>query len=281
MTRVPGVVTVGYQGEPGAFSEEAAATLFPGAATLPVRTLRAIFEDVRGGQLAYGVVPVENSQAGSINETFDLLGRGGVSIVGEVVVRVDHSLLALPGTGIGDLRRVCSHPQALAQCDEFLAALDVEIVPVYDTAGAAKVIAAEGRSDEAAVASPRAAELYGLVILARQIQTHPENRTRFAAISADPTPLAPPDKTSIVFSVRNEPGALVRALDALASRGLNLSKIESRPVVAEPWHYRFYLDIDAGDPEHPLREALEAMEADVTSLRPLGSYPAWRDPQPH
>jgi prephenate dehydratase len=268
-------VKVGYQGERGAFSEEAVRTLFPGSVPVPYRTLRSIFDDVGGGRVSYGVVPLENSQAGSITETYDLLWKGRVSIVGEAVVRVDHALLALPGVRLEDVRVVASHPQALAQCEEFLARLHAEIVSVYDTAGAAKRIAEERRAGEAAVASPRAAGMYGLAVLARGIQTYPDNRTRFAAISADPAPLGPADKTSMLFGTRNEPGALHRAIGTLAGRGLNLSKIESRPVGAEPWQYHFYLDVDAGLHEPALAAALEELQTAATFVRVLGSYPRW------
>jgi prephenate dehydratase len=271
---------VGYQGEAGAFSEDAAGLLFPGAVAVPHRAFRSIFVDVQSGRLSHGVVPLENALAGSINETYDLLGRGGVWIVAEVVVRVEHSLLALPGTLLKQVWRVASHPQALAQCQEFLAELDAEVVPEYDTAGAARRIALERRPGEAAVASARAAEVYGLEILARGIQTDPRNQTRFAAISADPTPLGPEARTSLVFGTTNEPGALYRVLGHLAGRGLNLSKLESRPLGDEPWQYRFYLDVDAGVHEPPMADAIEAMAGDATFLRVLGSYPRWRDPDP-
>jgi prephenate dehydratase len=268
-------VRVGYQGEPGAFSEEAVRTLFPRSMPVPYRAFRPVFDDVSAGRLRYGVVPLENSQAGSINETYDLLGRGGVWMVGEVVVAVDHALLALPGTRLEDLRQVSSHPQALAQCQEFLSTLDAEIVAVYDTAGAAKRIAEGSREGEGAVASPRAAEMYGLEVLAERIQTNPDNRTRFAAISADHTPLGPEDRTSILLGVKNEPGALYRSLGHFASRGLNLSKLESRPFGPEPWQYRFYVDVDAGVAAPALAKAIEALQDDVTFLHVLGSYPRW------
>lgn len=270
--------TVGYQGEPGAFSEEAVQVLFGEARAEPRRTLRAVFEEVEGKRLDYGVVPLENSQAGSINETYDLLASGSVSIVGEAVVRVDHALVALPGTRLEELRRVSSHPQALAQCEEFLSSLAVELVPVYDTAGAAKRIAEQGLREEAAVASARAARLYGLAVLAQRIQTYPDNRTRFAAISLDPAPLGPPDRTSVLFAVRNEPGALYRSLRPFAERRLNLSKLESRPLGSEPWQYRFYLDVDAGRGDPALEEALGELERETTWLKVLGSYARWRAP---
>ena len=212
---------VAYQGEPGAYSEEAAHRLFPGASLLPLRTLHQVFDKVAGGDLRAGVVPLENSQAGSINETYDLLARGEVHIVGEAVTRVDHALLALPGIPLGYVKRVASHPAALAQCQEFLATLDeeVEIVPVYDTAGAAKRIAEEKRAGEAAVASERAAQVYGLEVLASRIQDTPDNFTRFAAVATDPEPLGPPDKTSLVLITDHRPGALFHALRPFAERG--------------------------------------------------------------
>src|SRR5207245_971875 len=153
---------IGYQGEPGAFSEAAVGVLFPEATALPHRTVRAVFDALVGKAIATGVVPLENSLAGSINETYDLLATGDAHIVGEVVVAVDHALLALPGAKLEEITRVASHPQALAQCDEYLAELGVELLPVYDTAGAAKRIAEEGRHGEAAVASDWAAAVYGL-----------------------------------------------------------------------------------------------------------------------
>ena len=242
----PDALRIGYQGEPGAYSQQAVETLFPDAEPVPIRTLRRVFEAVEGGELAHGVVPLENSLAGSINEAYDLLSAGHAFVVGEVVVSVDHSLLALPGTKMEDLKRVCSHPQALAQCEEFLAMLDVDLVPVYDTAGAAKKIADERRAGEAAVASENAARIYGLEVLARHIQTSPQNQTRFAAIGPRLEPLAPPDKTSLLLELRHVPGSLYRCLRPFAERDLNLTKLESRPRGDRPWEYWFYLDVQAG-----------------------------------
>ncbi len=269
--------TVGYQGEAGAYSEEAAALLFPDAALRPYRTLRQVFDDAERGELRAAVVPVENSQAGSINETYDLLGRGGVHIVGEAVIRVDHALLALPGTRLQDLGRISSHPAALAQCQEFLATLEAEVVPVYDTAGAAKRIAAERRTGEAAVASERAAEVYGLEVLARRIQDDPDNFTRFAAVAADPQPLGPPDKTSLVLVTDHRPGALFHALRPFAERQVNLVKLESRPSGSGPWKYRFYLDVEAGPADPGFRAALEDLRGEAAEIQVLGSYPRWRE----
>ncbi|HXJ65967.1 MAG TPA: prephenate dehydratase [Actinomycetota bacterium] len=270
---------VAYQGEPGAYSEEAAHRLFPDATPLPLRTLHQVFDRVANGELRAGVVPLENSQAGSITETFDLLARGDVHIVGEAIVRVDHALLALPGIPLEYVMRVASHPAALAQCQEFLATLDeeVEIVPVYDTAGAAKRIAEEKRAGEAAVASERAAQVYGLAVLAAKIQDTPDNFTRFAAVATDPEPLGPPDKTSLVLITDHRPGALFHALRPFAERGVNLVKLESRPSGSGPWKYRFYLDVEAGVHDPAFRAALEDLRTEAAAVQVLGSYTRWRE----
>jgi prephenate dehydratase len=276
---------VGYQGEPGAFSEEGVVALFPDSEPIPCRTFRDVFDGVEASILDHGVVPLENSQGGSITEVYDLLMREAVSIVGEVVVRVDQALLGIPGARLEGIRRVWSHPQALAQCEEFLAGLQAEAVSMYDTAGAAKRVAEEGRPDQAAVAAERAASVYGLEVLARKIQTHGDNQTRFAVIArtgpggAKPEPLGPPDKTSIVFGVRHVPGALVRALSTFAFRGLNLAKIESRPLGDRPWEYRFYVDVEAGTDDSLLRDAIEELGREGRAIQVLGSYPRWQWPQ--
>ena len=268
---------IGYQGEPGAYSEQAVHALFAGDQALPFRTVRALFESVGTAAVDRGVVPLENSLAGSINETYDLLARGDVHIVGELVLAVDHALLALPGTRLQDIRLVSSHPQALAQCDEYLAELGAELVPVYDTAGAAKRIAEEDRRDEGAVASERAAERYGLEIVARHIQTNAQNQTRFAAIARDPAPIGPPDKTSLILVAGHRPGALYHCLRPFAERGVNLSKIESRPVGHTPWRYRFFLDVDAGAADPSFAQALREVQDEAAAVQVLGSYPGWRE----
>ena len=176
-------VIVAYQGEAGAYSEEGARQMFPTADHQPYATIRKVFEAVEVGRVDIGLVPIDNSQAGSINETYDLFLKHGLHLVGETIVRVDHCLLALPGGSIDDLREVISHPQAIAQCEEFLTALDVTARPEYDTAGAAKRIVEEKLSDTGAIASRRAAQLYGLEVLAERIQTYTDNYTRFGALS--------------------------------------------------------------------------------------------------
>ncbi len=255
---------VAFQGEPGAYSEEAVVRLFGEVETVPCAALAGVFEAVEAGRADRGVVPVENSQAGSINETYDL--------------RVSHCLLALPGQALRDIRRVCSHPQALAQCDAYLRRLGVEITPASDTAGSARQIREQLLAGCAAVASRRAAQIYRLEVLADGIETNPHNYTRFLVLGRSPAPHRPPSKTSIVFVVPNEPGTLYAALGALATRGINLTKLESRPGRRRPWDYVFYVDVDGHAEDPALRDALGELRRRTTFLRVLGSYP--RSPRP-
>lgn len=263
---------VAYQGEAGAYSEEGALALFPDADLKPQSTIRKVFESVEVGRVDLGLVPMDNSQAGSINETYDLFLKHGLHLVGETVVRVDHCLLALPGSVIDDLTEVISHPQAIAQSEEFLSALDVKIRAEYDTAGAAKRIVDDKLEGTAAIASRRAAELYGLAVLAENIQTYPDNYTRFGALSRGPQPLKDPNKTSLVFGVGHVAGSLYRCLGAFAERHLSLSKLESRPRAGRPWEYVFYVDVEAPAGEAAMIEALAEVSEHATFTRVLGSY---------
>ena len=266
------MTVVAYQGEAGAYSEEGAQALFPAAAHTPFPSIRTVFEAVEVGRAQWGLVPMDNSQAGSINETYDLFLRHGLHLVGETIVRVDHSLLPLRGTAIDDLREVISHPQAIAQCEEFLSALDVNVRAEYNTAGAAKRIAEERLEGVAAIASRRAGELYGLTSLADTIQTYPDNSTRFGALSRDPAPLGDPDKSSLVFGVGHVSGSLYRCLGAFAERHLSLTKLESRPRPGRPWEYVFYVDVEAPAQMPEMVDALEALSEHATFTRLLGTY---------
>jgi prephenate dehydratase len=266
------VEVVAYQGEAGAYSEQGVVSLFPEAEHRPLPSIRKVFEAVEVGRVSRGLVPMDNSQAGSINETYDLFLRHGLHLVGETVVRVDHCLLALPGSAIDDLHEVMSHPQAIAQCEEFLSGLDVTVRAEYNSAGAAKKIADDRLERTAAIASRRAAELYGLDVLAERIQTYPDNSTRFGALSRDPQPLAAPDKSSLVFGVGHVAGSLYRCLGAFAERHLNLTKLESRPRPGRPWEYVFYVDVEAPADRPEMVEALATLSEHATFTRLLGTY---------
>ena len=291
-------IKVAFQGEPGAFSEEAVIAYFGAADTAvaadtvvaadaaPDRealpTWRAVFEAVRDRTVDTGVVAIESSLAGSIRETYDLLSEfydAGIRIVGEVSVPVRLALVALPGQSLDGIERVYSHAQALAQADEFLRTRDWQVMTTYNTAGAARMIAENRERHAAAVASPRVAELYGLEVLAADIQTGTDNRTRFAILgrggsaSVSPEPEPGPRKTTLVFAVRNVPGSLNRCLGTFASRGVNLSRLESRPARTARWEYVFWVDVDADATEPACAAALEELGAEAEMVRVLGSYP--------
>ena len=263
---------VAYQGEVGAYSEEGALALFSESDLKPTSSIRKVFEAVEVGLVDYGLVPIDNSQAGSINETYDLFLKHGLHLVAETVVRVNHCLLALPGVHIDDLTEVASHPQAVSQCEEFLSAMGVSIRAEYDTAGSAKRIVEEKLRATGAIASKRAADLYGLDVLAERIQTYPDNYTRFGVLSRAPTPLSDPDKTSLVFGVGHVPGGLYRCLGAFAERHLNLAKLESRPRAGRLWEYVIYLDVEAPAASPGMIEALSDVSEHATFTRLLGSY---------
>jgi len=283
-------IAVAFQGEPGAFSEEAVLSFFgDGVQPGPVPTWRSVFEKVRDGSVDAGVVAIESSLAGSIRETYDLLSEfydAGIRIVGEVSVPVRLALVALPGQTLDWIERVYSHAQALAQADEFLRTRDWQVMTTYNTAGAARMIAEKRERRAAAVASPRVAELYGLEILAADIQSGDNNRTRFAVLGRDgsaaaaPAAAAPasetepgPRKTTLVFAVRNVPGSLNRCLGTFASRGVNLSRLESRPARTARWEYVFWVDVDADAAEPACAAALAELGTEAEMVHVLGSYP--------
>jgi len=273
-------VRVGFQGEPGAFSEAAVLRLLPDAEPRPFPTFEDVFDAVHENKVALGVVPIENSIGGSIHRNYDLLVEGDLAIVGEVQVPVVHNLLALPGVTLEDIRRVLSHPQALAQCAGFLRTLkDVEAIATYDTAGSAKMVRDEGRRDTAAIASDRAGRLFGLEALRTSVEDFKDNITRFLAVGRERVPLGTPDKTSVVFTLKSEPGALFKALSVFALRGIDLTKLESRPVPGRPWEYRFYVDVAAAREDLACARAIVHLAEFADSLRTLGSYPRWREPE--
>lgn len=274
-------MTIAFQGEPGAYSEAAAQRFAPGTDVMPCRSFEDVFAAVASGHAARGILPMENSVGGSIHRNYDLLVEHELPIVGEVELTVDHCLLGRPGAKLEAIRTVYSHPQALAQCEEYLRSLGgVEIVAVYDTAGSAKFVSEGSRADVAAIASRRAAELFGLDVLADRVQDYEVNLTRFVLISRSLESVADADKTSLVFTLKSKPGALFRALSCFALRDINLTKLESRPVRGRPWEYMFYADVDIA--RHTLEYGRAAAQlGEFTQwVRTLGSYRAWAEDGP-
>ncbi len=270
---------VAFQGERGAFSEEAIYQHFgPDVQALPCRTFEDIFTAVEEGQAEYGVLPVENAVAGSINKAYDLLLAHDLRVAGEIYLLVRHYLMAIPGTHLEDIRRVRSHPQALAQCEDFIAEHRWHPEPWYDTAGSAKDLAAHPEPDLAVIASKLAAEIYGLNILAENIQDMRWNVTRFFVIGHEEAERTENAKTSLVFAVPHRPGALYACLGEFAQRGINLSKLESRPRRNRPWHYVFYLDFDGHWKDPVCQEALVGLLSKAAFVKLLGSYPAAHRP---
>ena len=268
---------IAFQGEPGAYSEAAALRFSDHADVVPCESFEDVFAAVASGKATHGILPVENSIGGSIHRNFDLLLEHDLPIVGEVTLPITHNLMALPGTRLEDVRRILSHPQALAQCERFLRSMSgVSVEATYDTAGSAKLVKEKHLVGAGAIASERAAQVFGLEILQSEIQDFSDNITRFLVVSrvADPDPLV--DKTTVVFSLPNEPGALFKALSVFALRDIDLTKIESRPIRGRPWEYLFYVDLPLG--RHDLRcsRALVHLAEFARSMRTLGSYKSWK-----
>jgi prephenate dehydratase len=264
---------VAIQGEKGAFSHEAAIRALGEIEVLPRATFDEIFDAVVEDQADRALVPIENSLHGSIHENYDRLKSRPLHIVGETQLRIRQCLIARPGSSVGMIRRVASHPVALAQCRRFFAERpQVEPVAAYDTAGAVQDLMKGGLATQGAIASRLAAELYGAQVLLEGIEDDPENYTRFLLLSREGGPIETANKTSIVFVLDNRPGALYRALGAFASRDVDLCKLESRPLRGHPWEYSFYVDV-LGDPRGVAGEAVEELGRACRELRILGSYP--------
>lgn len=279
-------VSVAFQGELGAYSQKAVYSFFGRDAVkkvVPLPTLQRVFEELSQEKNApdFAVVPIENNTAGSVGETVDLLISKNVRIVGETSVPVEHCLIIHNDTTLDKIRKVMSHPQALAQCREYLDrnGRGWEQVSVYDTAGSVKMIKEHVLRDTAGIASELAAEIYGMKISARGVEDDHSNTTRFIVIenankknSLFPNEPTGNDKTSAIFVTKHEPGCLVRALSALSSRGINLDRIESRPIRGKPWEYYFYVDFSGHVREDKCRKAIDDLRYQSEELKILGSY---------
>jgi len=275
-------LTVAFQGERGAFSESAARRLLGSEVTLrPCETFDDMFEAVRSADADCCVAPIENSLAGSIHRNYDLLIESGLNIFGETNIRIVHNVIAATAVTLPNVRRIYSHPVALAQCLRFFRANpQIEAIPTQDTAGAVREVLGRQHSDEAAIASAQAAEIYGGTILANAVEDHQKNFTRFLLLApqargSDVRPIEPARrwKTSLMLRLPDKPGALFRALGAFAIVDIDLSKIESRPIEGRPWEYAFYIDVIGRRTDAPLERAISNLEQMADELHVLGSYP--------
>jgi prephenate dehydratase len=273
------MTTVSFQGIAGAYSEEAIRQFFgPEVETHPCRTFSDLFVAVEQGRADYGMLPIENSLAGSVVQSYELLMEHDLRVRAEVILRVRHRLMSVTGTQIADLVRVKSHPQALAQCERYLTRRGLEAVPNFDTAGSARELAENPEAGTAVIASALAAELYGLEILADEVEDLPFNYTRFFVLGLDDPPRAQRSKTSLIFTTRHNPGALYDSLGEFAKRGINLTKIESRPRRNRPWQYLFYLDFEGHWQDPAAEAALMGLLRRSSFVKLLGSYPAATTP---
>jgi prephenate dehydratase len=267
---------VAFQGEAGAYSEQAIFGYFGKVEAVPCESFDSVFGFVSSGKCEKGLIPIENSLAGSIHQNYDLLLKNNLHITGEYYLRVRHCLIALPGVKKADIKKAISHPQALGQCAGYLKAHGIKSEAVFDTAGSVKMLKESGALDTAAIASRRAAELYEMQILEQDIEDNPENYTRFLSIASEPVMPGAEAKTSIVFTLKNQPGALFKALSVFALRDIDLTKIESRPLVGKPWEYLFYIDFLGATGGGLVDKALDHLGEYAVMLRVLGSYPRFK-----
>jgi prephenate dehydratase len=266
---------IAFQGERGAFSEEAAVKLLGEEIRLVARpTFEALYSSLNDGLADYILAPIENSLAGSVYRSYDLLIASGLHIQAEVVIPIVHNLIGVPGAVFEQITQVSSHPVALAQCERFFASHPaIRRVTADDTAGSVQEVLRTGDPTKAAIASRRAAAVYGGVILREHLEDHPENYTRFLLLAPSAEVADDADKLSLVLYLAHKPGSLCRVLEAFARRNLNLLKIESRPIPGTPWSYSFYLDLQATLKDPNTRAALEELEQFTDTVKILGCYP--------
>lgn len=265
---------IAYLGIRGAFSERASRKHFgDDIIDVAVTSFAEIFDAVANDRADYGVLPLENSLAGTVSGSYELLTQyADIHVVGEVILRIRHALMALPGVSLSDVRFARSHPQALAQSAQFLKAHHIEPVNWYNTAGSAKDLADDQLTDTAAIASPDVANIYGLTVLANDIQDIDDNYTRFLIISKQGLTVGQGNKTSLIFTTAHKPGALVDCLQCISDAGLNLTKIESRPLRSTPWEYIFYVDFTTDLGADAVNATLTELAQHATMVRVLGSY---------
>ncbi len=272
--KTPSDVKVAFQGELGAYSESAVYTYFGKTAQpIPCKQFSDVFRCVKSQSADYGMIPIENSIEGSVTPVYDLFLDSELKVCGEVIIKIVHCLIANPGINLDAIKAIYSHPQAIGQCRNYLERLNLEMISTYDTAGSVKMIKEQQMIDAGAIASERAAEIYGMDILLTDIADTSNNYTRFFALSDEDALPSGNDKTSTIFSTKHVPGALYNALKELAKRDINLTKIESRPTKKKPWEYNFYLDFEGHRSDSMCSKAIEGLTAQSQFVKILGSYP--------
>ncbi|MCX6818464.1 MAG: prephenate dehydratase [Candidatus Aenigmarchaeota archaeon] len=269
------VFSIAYQGEPGAYSEEAILSYIDSSVTtVPCETFQSLLKAVSDGKVDYGLLPVENTLADTIWEAYELLMESYLRPCKEIIHRINHCLIGLPD--VNAIRKVYSHPAALAQCTEYIKRMGYEALPELDTAGSVRKLK-EGllEKDAGTIASERAAQIYGMKIIARDIEDNPENYTRFFLLGHEDSQHRRGEKykTSIVLEIRHEPGALYEALGPLAKRKINMTKLQSRRIIGSPWEFRFIIDLEGHRNEKKVNDALKELEGVSTYLKIMGSYP--------
>ncbi|MCX6650673.1 MAG: prephenate dehydratase [Methanomassiliicoccales archaeon] len=263
---------VAFQGVKGAYSEDAVFSFDDSASTLECAEFVDLFEAVKSGKADLGMLPVENSIEGSVTAANDLLFQSDLKVVGEVMVRIRHCLIGHPDGSLKDVRRVYSHPQALAQCRDLLTSHpEWQKVPAFDTAGSVRMVKERGSKDEAAIASRRAASTYGMKVLLADVQSVQDNITRFFVLSKEKAG-AKGNKTALAFTTKNQPGALFDCLKTFATNDVNITKLESRPWRGRTWEYVFYLDLDGDVKDEKVRMALEQLQESASCVRVFGSF---------
>ncbi len=274
-------IKIAFQGVRGAYSEDASYAYFgKDVETVPCPSFADVFEKAEKDLVSHAVVPVENSYEGSVAQVNDLLLDNDLLISGEIVLRIRHCLLAVPGARIEDIKRVYSHPQALGQCRMFLQQYPQwQLISSYDTAGSAAMVKENSRKDEAAIASLRAAEVYGLEVLKEGIESDSQNYTRFFILEKHPKHSPDSNKTSMVFAAKNTPGSLYMCLKEFAERGINMTKLESRPRRNKPWMYVFYVDIDGNLEDPNIGAAIGSLLKTAAFVKVLGTYKKAEEPK--
>ena len=267
------MIQVSFQGELGAYSEAAAKPFFDEEIkSIPCATFAEVLQSTTDNETDYSILPVENSLEGSVGESYDLLYLTSLNVIGEIYHKIEHCLI---GTGkLDEIDTIYSHPQALGQCRNFIQKYNMKSIPTYDTAGSVKIIKELNKNNFACIASKTASVIYDVPIIKKDIADNLNNHTRFLILSKDKSRKTGNDKTSIIFSIKHEPGSLYRIIENFNINKVNLTKIESRPTRTDNWEYNFYVDFEGHEKDSEISEMLKKIKQETVFMKVLGSYPA-------